>query len=114
MSSGSTESELVEENKKLRQEVRKLRTENMQLKEDGCKQRILMSGNSSSKSSGGDERLSGSTPSDLMAQQRLQKQDLMSLGANPQEIFALLSNPNVMAIGIVLLVVGIVIGKLLF
>lgn len=92
---------LLEENKKLRLELRKMRQENMQMKEDGCKQRILNS-----------ERLSGSTTSaDLLAQQKLMGRDS---GTGQQEIVQLLKNPNVLSIALLFLVVGVVCGKLLF
>lgn len=91
---------LLDENKKLRADVRKLRTEIMQMKEDGLKQRTRMSGGSSA-----------ATSADLLAQQKLSGQD-SSLA--PQEILQLLTNPNVLAVGIVLFIFGLLVGKVLF
>lgn len=72
------------------------------MKEDGCKQRILNS-----------ERLSsGSTTSaDLLAQQKMMGRDSAS---GQQEIIQLLKNPNVLSIALLFLVVGVVLGKILF
>jgi hypothetical protein len=92
---------VLEENKKLRGEVKKLRQENLQLKEDQLRQR--------SRTSGSPSR---STAEDLMAQQKLSGHDT-SLAA-PQDIIQLLTNQNVLAIGIILFIVGLVIGKVLF
>lgn len=80
------------------------------MKEEGCKQRILLSGNSDRLSS----TTSGSTTSaDLLAQQKLMGRDA-SLTGGQQEIVQLLMNPNVLAIAFVFLAVGVVLGKVFF
>ena len=105
----TTDPKLLEENKKLRGELRKLRQENMQMKEEGCKQRILSSERSSSSSGSA----SATTAADLLAQQKLLVgRDVVTGGQ--QEIVQLLMNPNVLAIAVVFFAVGVVIGKLLF
>lgn len=54
---------------------------------------------------------SGATvTADLLAQQKL---SASSMSSN-QEVAQLLLNPNVLAIGLVLFIVGIVVGKLVF
>ena len=54
---------------------------------------------------------SAATSADLLAQQKLSGQD-SSLA--PQEILQLLTNPNVLAVGIVLFIFGLLVGKVLF
>ena len=105
-----SDQKLLDENKKLRLELRKIRQENMQMKEDGCKQRILLSGNSDRHSVSGS---ASTTAADLLAQQKLMGRDV-SLAGGQQEIVQLLMNPNVLAIALVFLVVGVVIGKVFF
>lgn len=81
------------------------------MKEDGCKQRILLSGNSDRLSS---TTTSGSaTSADLLAQQKLMGRDA-SLTGGQQEIVQLLMNPNVLAIAFLFLAVGVVLGKVFF
>jgi hypothetical protein len=104
----SPDNKLLEENKKLRVELRKIRQENMQMKEDGVRQRIQLAGNSPASSSG-----AATKSSDLLAQQKLMGHDV-SLAGGQQEIVQLLVNPNVLAIALLFLVVGVVIGKILF
>ena len=89
---------ILDENKKLKAEVKKLRQDNLQLKEDQVRQRTRSSGTPSSAT-------------DLRTQQKLSGHDA-SL-ASPQDIIQLLTNQNVLAIGIVLFFVGLIVGKVL-
>lgn len=68
-----------------------------------------MSGNSSERTSSA----AASSSADLLAQQKMMGRDV-SLASGQQEIVQLLMNPNVLAIAVVFLVVGIVIGKVFF
>lgn len=93
---GSTDARKIQdENKRLRDELTHIRQENMQLKEDGLRQRIKHGGQGAT-----------TTSADLLSQQ--------SLAAGPQDIFQLLLNPNVLAIGLVLFIAGLLAGKVIF
>lgn len=97
---------MVDETGRLRDEISRLRSENMHLKEEGLRQRIR-SGESGSRSS------SGSTTADLL-KARNPSLSNSSNGLAGQEVLQLLMNPNVLAIGLVLFVIGIVLGKVVF
>lgn len=93
----------MDETRTLRDEISRLRNENMHLKEEGLRQRIR-SGESGSRST------SGTTTADLLKA----RNPSLSNSSNGQEVVQLLMNPNVLAIGLVLFVIGIVLGKVLF
>lgn len=93
----------MDETVRLRDEISRLRSENMHLKEEGLRQRIR-SGESGSRSS------SGATTADLLKA----RNPSLSNSSNGQEVLQLLMNPNVLAIGLVLFVIGIVLGKVVF
>jgi len=94
-----------DENRRLREELTLIRQENMQLKEEGLKQRIRH-GNTNTGTAGAGTATSAG---DLLAQQKL------AAGiASDQDMAQLLMNPNVLAIGLVLLIIGILVGKVIF
>jgi hypothetical protein len=101
-SGGADVRKVQDENRRLREELTHIRQENMQLKEDGLKQRIRHKGQEGS---------GVATTADLLAQQKLS-----SSGANAagQDISQLMVNPNVMAIGLVLFILGLLVGKVVF
>ena len=86
----------------LRHELKRLKQENMQLKEDGMRQRY--------KSAGGQNNESSSSEL-LYAQAKLSgRSDLIA----SQDLTALLVNPNVIALVVVAFVIGMVISKIVF
>lgn len=86
----------------LREEISRLRTENMHLKEEGLRQRIR-SGESGARS----------TAAELLKARNSSLSSSNGLAAG-QDVVQLLMNPNVLAIGLVLFVIGIVLGKVVF
>jgi hypothetical protein len=74
----------------------------MQLKEEGLKNRIRHR-----QPGGGHE---ATTAGDLLAQQKLAS----VAGAGQADIAQLLLNPNVLAIGLVFLILGMLMGKIFF
>jgi len=85
---------LVDENKRLREELASIRTENLQLKEDGLKHRIRSG-------------ISTSTSGDKLLQSELSSPKLA-----PTPGLAL--TPQVIGIAVFLLIAGILLGKVLF
>ena len=88
----------------LRDEINRLRTENMHLKEEGLRQRIR-AGESGARTS--------SSADILKARNSSLSNSNAGLVAG-QDVVQLLMNPNVLAIGLVLFVIGIVLGKVVF
>lgn len=91
--------------KALRDENNRLRSENMHLKEEGLRQRIR-SGESGA-------RTSSSSTAELLKARNSSLSSSNGLAAG-QDVVQLLMNPNVLAIGLVLFVIGIVLGKVVF
>lgn len=112
--SPSGDKKVLEENRRLRDELTQIRQENMQLKEEGLKQRIRLG-----ESPGGNRGQTGPTghvtSGDLLAQQKMAGK-LGGSGefGSQQEIQQLLLNPNVLALGLVLFILGLVVGKVIF
>ncbi|RWS31381.1 VAMP-associated protein involved in inositol metabolism-like protein [Leptotrombidium deliense] len=96
----SEEKRYTEENRKLKDEVTHLRQEIMYLKEEGLKQRMKSASGSAA----------ATTPADLLAQQYAGKE----YGKQGNELSQIFLNPQVLALGIVLFVFGVIIGKVLF
>lgn len=109
-SAGSSDVRKVQdENRRLREELTHIRQENMQLKEDGLKQRIRHRDQEGSGGSG-----AGTTAADLLAQQKMSTRGGSGPNAAGQDIAQLLVNPNVLAIGLVLFMIGLIVGKVVF
>ena len=88
---------------RLRHELKKLRQENMQLKEDGLRQRYRAG-----------QTNEGSSSELLHAQAKLSGRGDVSTSVQPQDLAALLVNPNVIALVVVAFVIGMVISKIVF
>lgn len=104
--SGKSQSTLVtelgEEVNFLRHEIKKMRQENIQLKEDGMRQRYKSASRQNNESSSSEL---------LNAQAKLSgRSDLIA----SQDLTALLVNPNVIALVVVAFVIGMVISKIVF
>ncbi|RWS08142.1 VAMP-associated protein involved in inositol metabolism-like protein [Dinothrombium tinctorium] len=95
------EKKYLEENKKLKEELIHLRQEIASLKEDGLKQRM--------KSAAGAG--SATTPADLIAQQQVAGKGFEKSGNDLSQIIL---NPQMLVVGIVLFVIGVLIGKIVF
>lgn len=88
---------------KLRHELKRLKQENMQLKEDGLRQRYKTVSSGQSNESSSSEL--------LQAQAKLSgRSDMIA----SQDLTALMVNPNVIALVVVAFVIGMVISKIVF
>lgn len=94
ITSSSDARKIQDENRRLRDELTHIRQENMQLKEEGLRQRVK-------------HGQSGTTTSaDLLAQQKM-------IGGS-QDLATLFLNPNVLALGVVVFIAGLLAGKVIF
>jgi len=97
--SPSTVAKTAEENKRLREEIDRLRHEVMQMKEEGLKHRIRGTGGDHSRS-----EYQSPSPAYLGSKS----------GESGDHLALILNNPILIAIGLVLFIAGLLLGKIVF